>query len=266
MSASKILECRDCGITTARNSPGQRYCHACSERRDLMRKRLWAREHPPDEQQAERNRVSATHRKQRAKEAGADASVKAKRSIAWYDPDGPDLAWITRVAVPFSYAASKNHIYALRRSGHVTLRAESRAIRNEIAFLIRQTLGGKRIAHNKVWIDILVQKPNHKGDAVNVIDLVCDALKEALGVDDRWFCIRRLDWEIVKESPKLFIGIGQESPDDCRVCSYCGQIKSLGEFNKKKDDPLGVGRECKQCRRDGRALSKALSVRCTEVE
>lgn len=177
-----------------------------------------------------------------------------KKSIVWYDPEGPDLLWHVRVAVPFSYAASKNHIYAMRRAGHVALRRESRAKRDEIVHMIGDSLRGQRVANNKVWIDILVQKPNHRGDAVNVVDLVCDALARAVGVDDRWFCIRRLDWEVVKDAPKLFIGIGQDSYLDCQVCSYCGQIKELKEFNLNRRSRLGVGRECRECRRRGRRL------------
>jgi hypothetical protein len=222
----------------------------------MLRKRLWAREHPPSSEQKVRNAEHGRRRKELSREAGALANQEAKQSITWYDPDAPDLLWMVRVAVPFSYAASKNHIYALRRTGHVALRRESRAKRDEIILMIRNSLGGRRVAHNKVWIDILVQKPNHKGDAINVVDLVCDALKDALGVDDRWFCIRRLDWEVVKENPNIFIGIGQDSKLDCQVCSYCGQIKELKEFNASKYNHLGVGRECKECRRKGRRLGK----------
>jgi hypothetical protein len=102
------------------------------------------------------------------------------------------------------------------------------------------------VVHNKVWIDILVQKPNHKGDAV----------KDTLPVDDRWFCIRRLDWEIVKDNPRLFVGIGQESDENCQVCSCCGQIKPFLEFNRRKYHRLGIGRECRERRRMGRVLAK----------
>lgn len=161
-----------------------------------------------------------------------------------------------RVKVPFTYAASKNHIYARRASGHVFLRTESRAKRTEISASIRDGLRGRKVAHNKVWIDILVQKPNHYGDAINVIDLVCDAIKDAIPVDDRWFCIRRLDWEIVKDDPQLIIGIGQATKEDAQVCSYCGQIKPLDAFTRDKGRPLGVGRECRDCRRNGRLLQK----------
>ncbi len=161
------------------------------------------------------------------------------------------------VAVPFTYAASKNHIYTMRRNGHVALRRESKQIRQAITNALGAGLHCMPVVHNKVWIDILVQKPNHKGDAVNVVDLVCDAVKDAIErVDDRWFCIRRLDWQIVKGDPRLFVGVGQDSEEDCQVCSYCGQIKPLVEFNAARNRPLGVGRECKACRRAGRLLAK----------
>jgi hypothetical protein len=188
-----------------------------------------------------------------------DTNRAIKRSIVWIEPDSPDLIWLVRIAIPFTYATSKNHIYTLRRAGHVALRREARAKRAEITAKIRRALEGKRIAHNKLWIDILVQKPDHRGDAVNVVDLVCDAIKDAVPVDDRWFCIRRLDWEIAKEEPRLYVGLGQDSDVDSQVCSYCGQIKALTEFNKHKHNPLGAGRECKECRRLGRLLKKQRS-------
>lgn len=253
---TRVIVCRECGMRVAARGPGQRYCEVCSERRDMLRKRLWARDHPPSVAQSARNVEHAKRRIELAREAGALINQKEKQSIAWYDSEGPDLLWQIRVAIPFSYAASKNHIYALRKAGHVALRRESRAKREEIVLIIRQSLRNHRVVHNKVWIDIMVQKPDHRGDAVNVIDLVCDALKDALEVDDRWFCIRRLDWEVVRADPKLFIGIGQDSDRDCQVCSYCGQIKELSEFNANKHNSLGVGRECKQCRREGRRLRR----------
>lgn len=191
-----------------------------------------------------------------SKEAGAIASRDTARNIAWYETQGPDLLWSVRAAVPFTYAASKNHIYAMCKSGHVALRRESRQMRRSIAAALQQALHCVPVVHNKVWIDILVQKPNHKGDAVNVVDLVCDAVKDVLPVDDRWFCIRRLDWEIVKNNPRLFVGIGQDSDEDCQICSYCGQIKPFSEFNQQKRNPLGIGRECRECRRRGRLMAR----------
>lgn len=179
-------------------------------------------------------------------------------SIAWDSRSGPDLIWQVSIAVAFSYAASKNHIYAMRNRGHVALRRESRAIRDEVTIRLRAALAGRRVAHNKLWIDILVQKPDHRGDAVNVVDLVCDAIKAAVPVDDRWFCLRRVDWEIVKDDPRMYLGIGQETEQDCQVCSHCGQIRPFEDFTKRKHSRLGIDRVCRTCRREGRRIARDL--------
>lgn len=258
MTQSKYFICEVCELTTRRTGPVQRYCKSCSEKKDLERKKLWARGNNPSDNQRVRNLNTMKERKETAKEAGAERNKKTKQAITWYDPQAICLKWQIRIAIPFSYAMSKNHIYALRKIGHVALRKEGRLKRERIALEFRTALtkDGFRVAHNKLWIDILVQKPNHRGDAVNVIDLVCDGLKDGIGLDDRWFCIRRLDWEIAKEDPQIYIGIGQDNDKDCQVCSYCGQIKELFEFNKHKQNHLGIGRECKDCMRQGRILRK----------
>lgn len=245
----KKLHCQACGVECERTGPSQRYCQACSYQRNLNRKRRWSNSHSPTEQQAARWRASARQRRTRSRNSGLATNRRRRREPETSFVDEPGLVWMLRVAVPFDYAASKNHIYALTGAGHFALRRESKAKRSEIALAIRQGLGSHKVAHNKVWIDILVQKPNHRGDAVNVVDLVCDAVKDALPVDDRWFCLRRLDWEIVKENPLLIIGVGQETDADAQVCSDCGQIKPLSDFHKSRDRPLGVGRQCRECRR-----------------
>ncbi|MCC6581542.1 MAG: hypothetical protein IT440_13990 [Phycisphaeraceae bacterium] len=76
------------------------------------------------------------------------------------------------------------------------------------------------------------------------------------GLGTARFYIRRLDWEVVKDNPRLFVGVGQDRGEDCQVCSYCGQITTLSEFNVARNKPLGVGRECKSCRRASRLLAK----------
>lgn len=252
----QTLACADCRTEVQRRGPTQKYCESCSAKRDLRRKRLWSRSHSPSPAQIARNVEGARYRKERSREAGLAVNCQSKQSLQSYSEHVPELLWTVRVAVPFTYAASKNHIYALCVNSHVALRRESRAKRAEITLTLRAALAGRRVAHNKLWIDILVQKPNHRGDAVNVVDLVCDAVKDAVPVDDRWFSIRRLDWEIAKEQPQLIIGIGQESDKNCQVCSYCGQIKEFAEFNRSKHRPLGFGRECRDCRRSGRLLGK----------
>ena len=193
-----------------------------------------------------------------SREAGAKLGASNALGVTWPDvvPE-PQLLWTVRVAVPFTYAASKNHIYTITDRGHVAMRRESRAKRSEITAAIADAVRGKGIVHNKVWLDIFVQKPNHKGDAVNVVDLVSDAVKDAIGIDDRWFCIRRLDWQIVKTGGMLFVGIGQASAESVQACSYCGRVLALTAFCLNSRNHLGVGRECKDCQRESRIVVKA---------
>lgn len=253
-----LIICKSCGKVCGRTGPVQKYCEPCSEQRDLERKRLWAKEHP---QKYTPERAERLCRRQKAakverRKAGLIANRDTVKSISWSADAPPELLWIVRVSVPFSYAASKNHIYASTKHGHRYLRKESTAIRDEITLSLKRVIGDQRVAHNKVWLDILVQKPNHKGDGVNVVDLVCDAVKRAIPVDDRWYSIRRLDWQIVKENPRLFVGVGQDTDVDCQICSYCGIIKPLGEFRKRAHNYLGVSRECKECLVLGAQLGK----------
>lgn len=121
-------------------------------------------------------------------------------------------------------------------------------MRDELTLRIRSAFSGKKVAHNKVWIAIFAQKPNHRGDAVNLIDLVCDAIKDAIGIDDRWFCLRQVDWQITKKEPEIYVEIGQTSDVDSQPCSSCGRILSLDKFNKRKSNKLGVDRNCRECR------------------
>ena len=188
--------------------------------------------------------------------AGAEKSREAAQSIAW-DTQPVRLNWLARIAVPFSYAASKNHLYASRCVGHISLREETNAVEDAIAERVRNITQDQRIAHNKVWVDLLIQKNNHKGDAINFLEVICDGIKRGLGIDDRWFCIRKLDWEIVKIEPMMFIGFGQASDVDCQVCCYCGQIKPFHCFGKRKTGHLGIARECKDCKREGQHRAAA---------
>ena len=236
------IKCAICGKQTKRNSVVQKYCEECSAKRDIDRKRLWERNHP--------RQVSPETRKQKRSEMverGKAISVAVAKPITGFNQ--PNLCWLSRVCIPFSYAASKNHIYTLRARGHVALRQEGKELRALLASKISASIKNQAIRNNKLWIDIFVQKSDHKGDAVNVIDLVCDAIKDAVPLDDRWYCIRGLDWQIVKENPRIYVGIGQEAVDNVHVCSSCGRLLPLEMFWRNKHAKSGVTRNCMDCAR-----------------
>jgi len=238
--------CALCGTEILRHSKAHIYCTTCSAERDKQRKAKWQKNNPePSHKSVARQNT----RTSKALEYGIQVNERMKSNGNWSASDEVNLLWMVRVSVPFSYALSKNHIYSMTSKGHIAMRGDSRTARDELTILLRSAIirGGHTPVTGKVWIDLLVQKSDHRGDAVNVIDLVCDAAKDALGVDDRWFAIRRLDWEIVKSDPRLFVGVGQSHHEPRLVCSYCGQIKPETAFNNHRSTPSGKSKVCRSC-------------------
>lgn len=228
---------------TARRSAQQKYCSECSAIKDAERGRLWARgNHRPRDlaRPIERARLSANRAR------GVVISAAQARPIFDAIP-APDLTTIIRLAVPFDWRFSKNAAWQVGRGGHIFLSAEVRALREALALQFKMALKGTKWPQRKTYVDILVQKPDHRGDAVNVVDFICDALKNALSVDDRWFSLRFVDWQIIKDQPKIYIGVGRDGDEDQQVCSYCGRILLLRHFWKDRHGRLGVGRECTEC-------------------
>jgi Holliday junction resolvase RusA-like endonuclease len=169
--------------------------------------------------------------------------------MAWDAFEILDADRLLRVAIPFDYAASKNAVWRTGRGGHVYARKESVAFRHELTAMIGDSAEGRVWYQRKTYIDVFVEKPNHRGDATNVLDLVCDAIKDAIGVDDRWYAITRLDWSIVKVDPRIIVGIRQCGFGDQQVCSHCGRAlaRTLEFFGKNASTSTGLSRVCKEC-------------------
>jgi hypothetical protein len=234
---NETIICQRCSQAAPKHGAIQKYCKKCSQIIDAERKAKWVKNNPL-KRTAGQNKANSIKQKSRNVERGLENNKPTVEKISVYTD--VDLQWQVKIAIPFTYSASKNHLWATNGKGHVYRRSESNALQNLIMYEMKSALGSRKVYRNKIWIDIFVQKPNHRGDAINVIDLVADALKEALGVDDRWFSIRRVDWQIVKENPRMFIGVGQQDLFDAKICSYCGRILPEEMFGKTK-------RECKEC-------------------
>lgn len=163
----------------------------------------------------------------------------------------PELAWLIRFKLPFSWAASKNSIYGRMSDQHarIYIRQQARAYRDNITLLTKSAMQGVDLKHDKLWIDIFVEKNKQIGDAINVVELVCDGIKRAIPLDDRWYSLRRVDWSINKIDPQLFIGLGQEiGTQNSKACSHCGRIRPISEFTFYKKGSQGRGHICVECR------------------
>jgi hypothetical protein len=152
--------------------------------------------------------------------------------------------------MPFVQHLSKNALPALitKHGKPATIvQEEIVELRNRFAWEVQAALAalGAKWPKSKTWVDFVVQKPNHRSDAVNVIDTLCDALKVGLGVDDRWFAIGLLDWEIVKAEPQVFVQVSTEATEEMTNCTFCGLLAPASEFRGHK-------RVCPECANDGK--------------
>lgn len=257
--------CPDCGHDAPRFTAKQIFCRPCSARRDTERKARWSKDQPKKprtpEQQARAVAIREAKRARGAARAGDGSPVWLPGAI------GGDLLWTVSVNIPFSYALSKNAVWSFAgrgRGGHVFMREKAGGARATVRAAMQRALGGRPCVEAKMYIDIFVQKPDHRGDAINVLDSICDGVKDAVGIDDRWFCVRGLDWEIVKHGdPRIWIRVGQATTEHHRVCSYCGRILPFAAYTKATHGHLGRGRECAECR--AAITSAARATRATEV-
>lgn len=241
-----VMRCERCNREIQRRNKAQKYCTECSEEKSRERSRMWAAKHP---QSIDKIRKYAKATKSRIIQTGISISDEvARRSLADEDIFLPDDGWMVRFSVPYSPVASKNHLWSLAAGGgHLFKRQAIRKYQEMVAWETKKSLSNHKIFNNKIWIGLFVQKPNHRSDAINVLDTVCDGLKIGIGLDDRWFCIRQLDWEIVKSDPKIFISIYQRDMFDAQACSHCGRILPFGSFHKRSGGMHGIGRACREC-------------------
>ena len=240
--------CAQCSLLCKRTGPTQKFCFQCSEERANARKLKWAREHPVDPQLArEHSLANGKVKRSRLRVVGEAASVARRTSLEAVFADETGMAWVRRFAMPFTYAASKNHAMSLTQGGHIFLREQTKVFRQAVQVATAAALVGAPVVIGKVWLELIIQKPDHRGDAVNILDQAIDGIKHGCGVDDRWFCIRRMDWEIIKRDPQILIGIGQECTEEMQVCSYCGSILPLSQFFRNRSMPQGRSRACNDC-------------------
>ena len=242
------MMCERCGADIERASSVQKYCRPCSDIRDRERKNIYALDKG-------RAKLSAEHAAW--KERGAEISKSERLPLFKSLPSKPNLIWYHRIAVPFSWSGSKNHIFSNTASGHTFMRDEARYYRHAITERLRSNFNEQDLRINKLWIDIFVQKPSNRGDATNFLDLVCDAIKDAIPLDDRWYSVQSIDWQIVKHNPMIYVGIGQEDVPNVQACSTCGRLLEFHHFQRNRTAVNGVGRVCRECQSVTRANKRA---------
>ena len=158
----------------------------------------------------------------------------------------PDFNYIVTFCIPYDINLSKNvaHRFGRRR---VFKNSSTAKLQEDIGWHIKQKGIDKNLIQSKLFIDLLVEKPTMRGDAINFIDTIADAIKSVIDFDDNWFCIGRVDWKINKNNPKIWITLKQDNLHQTKVCETCGRILILNNYTKNKSSKDGKGRICKAC-------------------
>lgn len=156
------------------------------------------------------------------------------------------------VNIPFTQDLSKNKIF-VNKWGRITIQKARQEARNDIVKVI------KNVKHTffrgKVWLKILVEKSENRGDAINVLDTVADAVQDAIGVNDRWFSVDGIDWTIVKEKPIIRITITQDITEHHDICGCCGRTLPASAFPERVCKLINSGataiahKWCLECKR-----------------
>lgn len=154
------------------------------------------------------------------------------------------------IEFPYSIYASKNYMRARGRGGKVFLKPESKKI---VESIIEQLKDTGPWYENKVWLGLMVVMPSRSSDAINVLELVADAVKIGIGIDDKWFAIEILDWSISKDDAIVRVAIKQPDEFNVQICSTCSHTKlATTEFfgkSKRGNKRTGLSYICKACKK-----------------
>lgn len=237
------FNCSHCGALVDKKAASQKYCEACSEVKSIYTKTKNSSPRIPKDYYLEAGKTNSTISYDEVWDTLFSPSSLIDKKIA--------------LKIPFDINFSKNALWRGIGRGHVFIRKEVKDVKNNLIAEITKFMkeGNITFKQNKVYVSLYVAKPNARSDAINLIDSIMDSIKEAIGVDDRWFCIERLDWTIVKENPFIFVSIGQKD-EELQVCSYCGRLLPFSNFGIKSNTKQGISRECKQCLSLARKLHK----------
>lgn len=117
-----------------------------------------------------------------------------------------------KISIPFTWDWSKNKMWKATRFGRLYLNPKTKQLIDFLIYKTRIEIKKNKlffVKRKKVYLSIYAELENHRGDALNLLDTIADALKEAINIDDRWFAIKSLDWEI-KKGGKIFIEVSQD--------------------------------------------------------
>ena len=110
--------------------------------------------------------------------------------------------------IPWRNGLSKNAMWEVVGK-RIKLTDEAATTKDIIAYEVALATKGQAARQEKLWLSIFVAKPRECADAVNVIDVLCDGIEKGTGLNDRFFAIRRLDWVVDADRPRVEVEMSQ---------------------------------------------------------
>lgn len=115
-----------------------------------------------------------------------------------------------KCVVPYNTHYSKNKkYYAQIRGSFRVIRKEYRTASHQLLSLFNNSFTNHPFKdQEKLWVKIYAHRPDFKSDIQNFEECICDALKESIKIDDRYYSLI-IDWELNRKDPKIEIEIWQ---------------------------------------------------------
>ena len=113
-----------------------------------------------------------------------------------------------KITVPYDTALSKNAMHGFGR-GKVYVKGPTQAAMDAISYLIRPQCYGYKWTDEKIYVQIMVYRPDMRGDPQNFVDTVCDAIKVGIGRDDNIYAVS-VDWALDEDNPHIDIEVEQK--------------------------------------------------------
>lgn len=214
----KTKTCKNCNNEFTRKN-AREYCIGCSaiksKEASTKAKKKWQSEKAQAHKKGAYTRLRAA-----GKERSADIE------IGEYDPN---TAHGIKLVLAFTRDFSKNKMVVW--NGRIMRKRETNDAKEQLTWEVAAT--NHTFYQGKVWLDICIYQPTHTGDALNYLDVMADAVADAIGVDDRWFSVRRIDWQIDKADPRIVLVVTQCVTEHHAICQTCGAQTPVKNFSEK---------------------------------
>ena len=111
--------------------------------------------------------------------------------------------------IPYNPNLSKNKRYAFYKSKHKN--KDHLNAQNIVKWeYIKAAKFFPEPKKGKFWVGYTWYRKTMRGDVINFLNPICDAIKECLSFDDNYFCVSFIDWELDKNE-RLEIEIKYEN-------------------------------------------------------